>query len=124
MRARSDDDLLQKVETARQLAVEAETHHSALDDAYCRQEDPEWERWRQELLDKLEAIHMRAVEADAFHSAVEAVYNETEWPSDGDPERRRARNRLACFSEELSRRLDALLCESREAVELAMRRAR
>lgn len=82
-----------------------------------------WQRWREELLEKLEAVHMLAVEAEAFHSAFEAVHSSTPWPSDGDPERRRVLNRLGCFSEELSKRIDALLRESQEAVELAMKRA-
>lgn len=81
------------------------------------------EKWNEALIEKLEALHMLAVEADAFQSAFEAVYRETSWPSDGDPERRRTMNRLGCFAEELNQRLDALLHESQEAVELAMKRA-
>lgn len=79
--------------------------------------------WREMLLEKLEAVHNLAVEADAFHSAFELVYGETSWPSKGDPERRRALNRLGCFSEEVGKRIEALLRESQEAVELAMKRA-
>ena len=87
-----------------------------------RKRERSYKAWRDELLEKLEAVHMLAVEADAFQSAFEAVYGETSWPSDGDPERRRALNRLSCFSDELNKRLDALLRESQEAVEFAMKR--
>lgn len=66
---------------------------------------------------------MLIVEADAFHSAFEAVYSNMAWPSDGDPERRRALRRLGCFRDELSARLDALLRESQEAIEFAMKQA-
>lgn len=79
-------------------------------------------RWREELIDKLEALHMLAVEADAYQSAFEAIYGDTAWPTDRDPDRRRALNRMSCFVELLNQRIDDLLRESHEAVELAMKR--
>ena len=79
--------------------------------------------WREKLVEKLEAVHNLAVEADAFHSARETVSENMSWPSDGDPERRRAMNHLGCLSDELGKRVEALLRESQEAVELAMKRA-
>lgn len=82
-----------------------------------------WEQWRQELVERLEAVHMLAVEIDAFQSAFEAVYGETSWPSEGDPERRRALNRMSCFTDQARQGLDDLLRDSLEAVEFAMRRA-
>lgn len=81
-------------------------------------------QWRAELIEKLEALHMLTVEADAFHSAFETVYGETSWPSNGDPERRRALNRMSCFSDELNRRIDALLRDSQEVVEFTLQRPR
>lgn len=80
-----------------------------------------WERWREELVEKLEALHMRTVEADAFQGAFEAVYGDTSWSSDGDPERRRALNRMSCYVDQLRETLDALLHESQEAVVLMKR---
>jgi hypothetical protein len=82
-----------------------------------------WKEWHDELTEKLEAVHNLAVEADAFHGAFEAIYGDTAWPSDGDPERRRALNRMSCFVDQLTETLDALLRESQEAVEIAMKRA-
>ena len=82
-----------------------------------------WERWREELVEKLEAVHMLAVEADAFLSGFEAIDGDTSWPTDKDPERRRALNRMSCFVDELNKRLDDLLRESQEAVQFAMKRA-
>ncbi len=87
-----------------------------------RTQSGSWTQWRKDLVEKLEAVHMLAIEADAFQSALEAVSADMPWPSDGDPERRRVLNRLGCFTVELNERLDALLRESREAVELAMQR--
>jgi hypothetical protein len=84
--------------------------------------DRRWERWREELVDKLEALHMLAVEADAYLSAVEVIYSDTSWPTDKDPDRRRALNRMSCFVNELNHKLDDLLRESQEAVQLAMKR--
>jgi hypothetical protein len=81
-----------------------------------------WRRCREELIGKLEALHMLAVEADAFQSAFEAIYGETSWPTDRDPDRRRALNRMSCFVELLRARLDELLRASQEAVEFAMKR--
>jgi len=80
-------------------------------------------QWQELLVEKLEAVHMLAVEADAFHSAFEAIYGDTSWPTDKDPERRRALNRMSCFVDELNKRLDDLVRESQEAVQLAMKRA-
>jgi hypothetical protein len=65
---------------------------------------------------------MRVVEADAFQSAFETIYGDTSWPTDGDPERQRALNRMACFVEQLNQKLDELLRESQEAVQFAMKR--
>ena len=79
--------------------------------------------WHEALVEKLEAVHNLAIEADTFHSAFELVYGETSWPSKGDPERRRALNRLGCYSTEVGNRIEELLRESQEAVELAMKRA-
>ena len=81
------------------------------------------EQWRVELVERLEELHMLAVEIDAFQAAFETVYGETSWPSDGDPERRRALNRMSCFVEQVRAGLDDLLRASLEVVELAMRRA-
>lgn len=81
------------------------------------------EQWRAELVDRLEALHILAVEIDAFHAAFELVYGETSWPSDGDPERRRALNRMSCFVDQVREGLDDLLRESQDVVELAMQRA-
>ncbi len=75
-------------------------------------------RRREELIDKLEAIHLLVVDADAYQSAFEAIYGDTSWLTDGDPDRRRARNRMSCFVELLNQTLDDLLRESRETVEL------
>ncbi len=79
--------------------------------------------WREKLVEKLEEVHNLAIEADAFHSAFETIYGETSWPSGGDPDRRRTLNHLGCLSTEVSNRIEALLRESQEAVELAMKRA-
>jgi len=65
---------------------------------------------------------MLAVEADAFQSAFDVIYSNTSWPTDGDPERRRALNRMACFVEQLREHLDELLRDSQDAVEFAMKR--
>lgn len=80
--------------------------------------------WRSDLVEKLEALHNLTVEADAFHSAFETIYGATVWPSNGDPDRRRALSRLGCLSTEVRKRIEALFRESREAVELAMKRTR
>ena len=84
--------------------------------------DRRWEQWREQLVEKLEALHMLAVEADAFQSAFEAIYGDTSWPTDRDPERRRALNRMSCFVDQLREVLDDLLRESQEVVVLAMKR--
>lgn len=78
--------------------------------------------WRERLVEKLEAVHNLAIEVDAFHTAFETTYSETPWPSGGDPERRRTLNHLGCLSTEVGMRIEALLRESQEAVELAMKR--
>jgi len=65
---------------------------------------------------------MLVVEADAYQSAFEAIYGDTSWPTDGDPERRRALNRMSCFVELLNQRIEDLLRESREVIHLAMKR--
>ena len=80
-------------------------------------------QWRAELIDRLEALHMLAVEIDAFQAAFELVYGEASWSSDGDPERRRARNRMSCFVDQVREGLDDLLRESQESVEFVMKRA-
>jgi hypothetical protein len=82
-----------------------------------------WEQWRHSLVEKLEALHMLTVEAEAFHSAFNAIYSTTTWPTEGDPERRRALNRMGCFLDELNSKLDALIRDSQEVVKLAMRPA-
>lgn len=79
-------------------------------------------RWRQDLVEKLEAVHLLCAEADAFYSAFEMFYGNTSWPTDRDPERRRALNRMSCFVEALSQTLDKLLLASNEAIELSMER--
>lgn len=79
-----------------------------------------WE-WRATLVERLEAMHVLILDADAFQSAFEAIYGETSWPTDGDPERRRALNRMSCFVSQLTAVLDALLKESREIVSLAVK---
>lgn len=84
-----------------------------------------WEiQWREELIERLERLHNLVIDADAFQSAFEAVYWETAWPTDKDPERRRALNRMSCFVSQLRIVLDDLLRESRAAVTLVMKRAR
>lgn len=80
--------------------------------------------WHGDLMVKLEAVHNLAIEADAFHNSFETLYSDTSWPSNGDPDRRRVLNRLGCLSTEVSKRIEALIRESREAVEFAMKRAR
>ena len=82
-----------------------------------------WEPWRIELVDRLESLHMLVVEIEAFQAAFESVYGETSWPSDGDPERRRALNRMSCFVDQVRQGLDDLLDEFKEVIELAMKRA-
>lgn len=69
-------------------------------------------------------LHNLVIDADAFQSAFEAVYGETAWPTDKDPERRRALNRMSSFVSQLRDVLDDLLHESRAAVTLVMKRAR
>lgn len=81
-------------------------------------------QWHEELIERLETLHNLVIDADAFQSAFEAVYGETAWPTDKDPERRRALNRMSCFVSQLRIVLDDLLCESRAAVTLVMKRAR
>lgn len=78
--------------------------------------------WRCELLKKLEAIHNLVVEADAYQSAFGKVYGELSWSSNGDPERRRALNRMSCYADQVSRKVDELLRESQAAVEFALKR--
>lgn len=78
--------------------------------------------WRGELVRKLETIHNLAVEADAYQSAFRTVYGETSWSSNGGPERRRALNRMSCYADQVSRKLDELLRESQAAVEFALKR--
>lgn len=82
------------------------------------------EQQREELVTKLEALHQLTVEADAFHAAFETIYGETSWPSNKDPERRRALNRMSCHVDQLRVTIDALLHESKEVVEMAMKRGR
>jgi hypothetical protein len=82
-----------------------------------------WEQWRLELIERLESLHMLTVEIEAFQAAFEAVYGETSWPSNGDPERRRALNRMSCFVDQVRAGIDDLVRESQEVVEFAMRRA-
>jgi hypothetical protein len=84
--------------------------------------DRRWKAWREDLVAKLEGLHMLAVEADAFQSAFETIYGNTSWPTDGDPDRRRALNRMACFVEQLNHKIGELLRESHVAVELVMKR--
>jgi hypothetical protein len=84
--------------------------------------DRRWERWHEELVEKLEALHMLCVEAEAFQSAFETIYGDTSWPTDRDPERRRALNRMSCFVEQVNEKLDTLVHASQEAVQLAMKR--
>lgn len=79
--------------------------------------------WREELIERLETLHNLVIDADAFHSAFEAVYGETAWPTNKDPERRRALNRMSCFVSQLRNVLDDLLGESRAAVTLVVKRA-
>ena len=81
-------------------------------------------QWREELIEKLEALYNLVIDADAFQSAFEAVYGETAWPTDKDPERRRALNRMSCFVTQLRNVLDDLLRESHEAVALVLKRGR
>jgi hypothetical protein len=79
-------------------------------------------RRREDLVEKLEALHQLCAQADAFHAAFEALYGETSWPTDGDPERRLALNRMSCFVDALSKTLTDLLRTSQEAVEFAIER--
>ena len=80
------------------------------------------EQWRDELIEKLEAMHMLVVEADAFRSAFDAIYSTMTWPSERDPGRRRAMNRMGCFLDQLNAKLDDLLRGSQDVVRLAMKR--
>lgn len=79
---------------------------------------------REELIDKLEALHNLVIDADAFQSAFQTVYEDTAWPRDKDPKRRRALNRMSCFVSQLRIVLDDLLRESRAVVTLVVKRAR
>jgi hypothetical protein len=49
------------------------------------------------------------------------LYREVPWPTDGDPERRRTLNHLACLNDELGKRIAAVLDKSREVITLAMK---
>jgi hypothetical protein len=82
-----------------------------------------WEQWRVELVDRLESLHMRVIDVEAFQAAFETVYGETSWSRDGDPDRRRALNRMSCFVDQVRAGLDDLLRDSQELIVLAMKRA-